>query len=164
MPKSHPVPATRLNVSLAALPVIATIILGQIATAPNLTPWYSDLAKPSFNPPNWLFAPAWTTLYVLMAYACWRILRLAPHTKGKAVALTLFFLQLGLNAAWTWLFFALHSPRAGLCNIIPQWLLILATIATFYKLDKVAAFCLVPLALWVAYAALLNGAIWFLNN
>lgn len=164
MTRSHPAPATWLNIVLAALPVIVAIISGQIATVPNLSPWYSGLAKPGFTPPNWLFAPAWTTLYALMAYACWRILRLAPHTPGRAVALALFFLQLGLNAAWSWLFFALHSPSAGLCDIIVQWSVILATITAFYKLDKAASLCLVPLAFWVAYAALLNAAICFLNG
>ena len=153
-----------LNAAIAVLPVVGVIILGQCATFPNLAPWYMALKKPVFNPPNWVFAPAWTILYALMAFAVWRILTNRSSKQGKTLALVLFFVQLGLNALWSWLFFALHDPGAGLLNIIPQWLMILATIKSFYRLDRVAALCLTPLALWVAFATLLNFAIWRLNG
>ncbi|WP_084539842.1 TspO/MBR family protein [Azorhizobium doebereinerae] len=150
--------------ALAIVPVAATSIVGQVATLPNLAPWYAGLAKPAYNPPNWAFGPAWTLLFALMAYAAWRILRLPAGTPGRAAALVLFFVQLAFNAAWSWMFFHLHSPLLGLVNIIPQWLLILATIAAFRRVDRPAAWCLVPLAAWVAFASLLNFGIWRLNG
>jgi len=149
---------------LAAIPVAAAALLGQIATFPNLEPWYAGLAKPPFTPPNWLFGPVWTALYVLMAIAAWRVLRLGDATPGRRRALALFFAQLALNAAWPWMFFAAHSPLTGLVNIVPQWLLVVATAALFLHLDKVAGWCLVPLAVWVAYAGVLNAAVWWLNG
>src|SRR5450755_1844144 len=106
--------------------VAATSILGQIATYPNLAPWYAGLAKPSFNPPNWVFAPVWSTLYVLMAFAVWRILRLPQVSAARQLALSLFFIQLALNAAWSWMFFGANNPLLGLINIVPQFLAILA--------------------------------------
>ncbi|MGA9438764.1 MAG: TspO/MBR family protein [Pseudolabrys sp.] len=101
--------------------VAATSILGQIATYPNLAPWYAGLVKPSFNPPNWIFAPVWTTLYALMAFALWRILRVRmPSGMHRRYMVGLFFLLLALNAAWSWMFFWAHSPLLGLINIVPQ--------------------------------------------
>jgi tryptophan-rich sensory protein len=150
--------------SVALIPVIAASLLGQCATYPNLASWYAALVKPSFNPPNWIFAPVWTTLYILMAYAAWRILKITNRPAERRVALTLFFLQLALNALWSWLFFGLNNPLAGLLNIVPQFLLILATIDRFRRLDLVAAACLIPLAAWIAFASLLNFEIWRLNG
>ena len=153
------------DIYIAALPlgtVVAALTLGQLATFPNLAPWFAGLIKPSFNPPNWLFGPVWTGLYALMAFASWRILRL-PASPARRAAIALFFGQLALNAAWSWMFFAAHSPLFGLVNIVPQFLLIVATVVAFGRLDRVAAWCLVPLAAWVAYASALNTAIWWLN-
>ena len=151
------------TIAVAVVSVVLASLLGQIATYPNLVPWYAGLAKPPFNPPNWVFAPVWTTLYALMAFAVWRILRLPPATQGRRRALALFFLQLVLNAAWSWMFFAAHSPGLGLLNIVPQLLVVLATIWAFYRIDRLAAACLVPLAVWVGFATALNASIWWLN-
>ena len=148
---------------MAVVPVVAASVLGQIATYPNLVPWYSALAKPSFNPPNWIFAPVWTALYVLMAAAVWRVLRFSHGSDGRRFALGLFFLQLALNAAWSWMFFAAHSPLLGLMNILLQLLIIVATVIAFARLDRLAALYLIPLAGWVAFASVLNFAIWRLN-
>jgi tryptophan-rich sensory protein len=152
------------RVAIAIGPVVAASLLGQWATYPNLAPWYAGLIKPSFNPPNWIFAPVWTSLYLLMAYSAWRILKLDGKDAERRVALLLFFLQLALNALWSWLFFGLNNPVAGLLNIVPQFLVILATIDRFRRLDVLAALCLVPLAAWVAFAYLLNFEIWRLNG
>jgi benzodiazapine receptor len=149
--------------ALAIVAVVAVSLCGQLATYPNLAPWYAALAKPSFNPPNWIFAPVWSALYLLTAFALWRVLRLRPSPERR-VALLLFFIQLALNAAWSWMFFAAHSPLLGLIDIIPQWLAILATVFAFARLDRKAAWCLVPLAAWVGYAAVLNAMIWWLNS
>lgn len=148
---------------LALAVVAAASALGQIATTPNIATWYASLAKPPFSPPNALFAPVWTALYLLMAFALWRVLRLPAQTPGRGRALALFFAQLALNAAWSWMFFAAHSPLLGLVNIVPQLVAILATIAAFARLDRIAAACLVPLALWVAFASVLNAAVWWMN-
>jgi benzodiazapine receptor len=145
-------------------PVLAALVLGQLATAMSVTTWYPGLAKPGFNPPNWLFAPAWISLYALMMIAAWRVLRLPSETPGRRLAMTLFFLQLALNAAWSWMFFAARSPLLGMIDILPQLVVILATIAAFWRLDRAAGWCLVPLAAWVAFASVLNASIWWLNG
>ncbi|NLS01317.1 tryptophan-rich sensory protein [Rhizobium sp. P38BS-XIX] len=150
--------------ALAIFTVIIALLLGQWATFPNLAGWYAHLVKPGFNPPNWIFGPMWTLLYALMAYSSWRIWRLSSDVPGRSTALLLFYAQLSLNALWSWMFFGLNNPMAGLIDIVPQWLLILATIHAFRKLDAQAAYCLVPLAAWVAFAMLLNFEIWRLNG
>lgn len=149
---------------VAIITVAAASALGQLATYPNLAPWYAGLVKPSFNPPNWIFAPVWTTLYVLMAFAVWRILRLPEASAARRLALSLFFIQLALNAAWSWMFFGANNPWLGAINIVPQFMVVLATVVAFHRLDKLAAWCLVPLAAWVAFASVLNIAIWRLNG
>jgi tryptophan-rich sensory protein len=156
----------RSDVSIAAWPLAAVVTasaLGQWATFPNLVPWYVSLIKPSFNPPNWVFGPVWTALYALMAFAAFRILKLAP-SPARRVALILFFTQLALNAAWPWLFFAAHSPLLGMIDIVPQLLCVAATCVAFARLDRVAGLCLAPLVLWVGFAVALSGAIYALNG
>jgi benzodiazapine receptor len=149
--------------AIAVAAVAAASVLSQFATYPNLAPWYASLAKPAFNPPNALFGPVWTGLYVLMAFAVWRILRLPPSEQRRA-ALIAFLVQLALNAAWSWMFFAMQSPLLGLINIVPQLIAITWTIVLFARLDRIAALCLVPLAGWVAFATALNFELWRLNG
>jgi translocator protein len=151
-------------IALAVTPVVAASLLGQLATYPNLRPWYAGLTKPSFNPTDWVFAPVWTALFVLMAFAVWRILRLPRETPMRDRTLVLFYLQLALNAAWSWMFFAANSPLFGLMNIVPQFVVILFTLAVFRRLDAIAGWCLVPLAAWVGFAIVLNFSIWWLNG
>jgi len=143
--------------------VVTALALGQLATFPNLTPWYASLQKPAFNPPNEIFGPVWTALYALMALALWRILRLPAATPMRTLAIVAFLVQLALNAAWSFLFFAAHNPLLGLFDIVPQLAAILVAIAAIWRVDRLAAVCLVPLALWVAFASLLNFEIWRLN-
>jgi tryptophan-rich sensory protein len=167
---NQPEPVTKVvypawqRAAVAVLPVVAASLIGQYATYPNLAPWYASLAKPAFNPPNWVFAPVWTILYALMAYSVWRILKADCPSQEKHSALVLFFSQLILNAVWSILFFGFQNPLAGLLNIIPQWILIVAALLRFRRIDPVAALCLIPLALWVAFAAALNFEIWRLNS
>jgi len=94
----------------------------------------------------------------------WRILRLPENSPPRRLALSLFFVQLALNAAWSWMFFGAHSPLLGVINIVPQFFVILGTIVAFRGLDRTAAWCLVPLAAWLAFAGVLNIAIWRLNG
>lgn len=153
------------NIALGLIAILAVVIasgLGQVATFPNLG-WYGELTKPAFSPPNWIFGPVWTTLYALMAFAAWRIMRL-PNSSQRSLALLLFFGQLVLNAAWSWMFFGLHSPLLGMVNIIPQLTLIVLAMIAFYRLDRMAGWLLIPLTVWVAFATILNAAVWRLNG
>ncbi|ANN57185.1 TspO protein [Mesorhizobium loti NZP2037] len=154
----------RTRAAITILPVIAASIFGQLATYPNLALWYAGLSKPYFNPPNWIFAPVWTSLYVLMAYSVWRILGVPGDQPRRRTGLMFFFAQLTLNALWSWLFFGMNSPLAGLIDIVPQFFFVVATIGSFRRLDLISALCLTPLAIWVAFAALLNFEIWRLNG
>lgn len=148
---------------IAVLPVAAVSILGSLATTPNIPTWYAGLVKPGFTPPNWLFAPVWTLLYAMMAFALWRILSLPKDLPGRSGAITIFFVQLALNCLWSWAFFGARSPLAGLVVILALIVAIIATIRAFWPLDRVAAWLLAPYLAWVAYATALNGAVWYLN-
>jgi tryptophan-rich sensory protein len=147
----------------AAAPVLAAAALGSFATTPNI-PWYDTLAKPPLNPPNWVFGPAWTALYILMGYSFFRVLRLEPATPGRRAAIIVFFVQLVLNTAWSFAFFAARNPLLGLVVILPMEALLVATIVLFGQLDRVAGYSLAPTAFWVAFATYLNVGIFILNR
>lgn len=149
---------------MAVVPVAAASLLGNLATAPNIAGWYAQLAKPSFNPPNWIFAPVWTLLYVMMAYAFFRILRKPKATPLRASAIAAFLIQMALNAAWSWAFFAMHSPAFGFAVIVALWVAIAATLVLFRRIDGVAGALLIPYLAWVSFAMLLNAEIWRLNG
>lgn len=153
--------STLLLIAAAIAPVAAAAIAGNLATIPNIPGWYAHLTKPSFNPPNWVFAPVWTTLYVMMAYAFYRVLDASNDWISFAVAI--FLIQIALNAAWSWIFFSLHSPRGGLATIALLWLAILLTIVAFWQIDRLASILLWPYLLWVSFAAVLNLEIDRLN-
>src|SRR3954467_7137285 len=120
----------------AGLPVLMAAALGSLATLPNIPTWYAGLAKPWFTSPNGVFSPVWTILYALMAYSVWRILTLPDRAPGRHGALAAFFVQLALNAAWSWAFFWLHSPLAGFLVMPPLLAVIVATIRLFWPLDR----------------------------
>lgn len=147
----------------AAAAVGAAALIGNLATMPAIPTWYAGLAKPSFNPPNWLFGPVWGLLYAMMATAFWRILTMPAATPGRTSAIAAFLAQMSLNALWSVAFFAGRSPALGLVVILALALAIAATIALFRRLDRPAAWLLVPYLAWVCFAALLNAAIWRLN-
>ena len=134
--------------------------LGSQFTRPALFPWYTSLAKPPWTPPNWLFAPAWTVLFALMALSGWLVWW---RTGFFSIPIGLFALQLVLNVAWSWLFFGLKSPVAGMIDIVFLWLAILATTIAFWRVNHIAGWLFVPYLAWVAYAASLNFAIWRMN-
>ena len=121
--------------------------------------WYAALAKPSFNPPNGVFAPVWTALFVLMAVAAWRVYRHA----GFGAAIALWLAQLVFNAAWSPLFFGLHRIGLALADIVVLLALILATSIAFFRIDRIAAALLLPYLAWVAFATALTLAIFRLN-
>ncbi len=152
-------------------------IIGSIFTAASIPTWYVGIIKPSFNPPAWVFGPVWTTLFVLMgiaAFLVWRQLDspLLSRENDKEkdldnrqikIALGIFIGQLVLNTFWSIIFFGLHSPMGAFVEIIFLWLAILATIISFAKISKPAAWLLAPYILWVTFAAYLNYSIWMLN-
>ena len=134
--------------------------LGGLSTAQSVTSWYPTLNKPSWNPPSWTFGPVWTTLYVMMAVAAWLVWK---HGKGAQAALTLFFIQLGLNCLWSFLFFGAQSPALALIDIAALWIMLALTTFSFFKLSQAAGLLMLPYLAWVSFAATLNFAIWNLN-
>jgi len=136
--------------------------LGGAVTVSNLTDWYPTLNKPSFNPPNWVFRPVWTTLFVMMGVAAWRVWRVADRDTARG-PLALFALQLAVNLGWSVAFFGLRSPGLAVAVIIVLDLLVLATALNFRRIDGLSAMLLVPYLAWIAFATVLNVAIWRLN-
>lgn len=162
----HPatsVPASRSTQSLIAWTVLCAGgggLIGALTSAAG-DPWFQALQKPSFNPPAWLFAPVWTTLYLAMGVAAWQVSRVRGRASRRA--LTVFLLQLAVNFAWSPIFFAAHAVGAALVIIVVLWLLVALTIALFARVSRPAAWLLAPYAAWVTFAAVLNGAFLRLN-
>lgn len=124
--------------------------------------WYAALAKPSWNPPAWLFGPVWSALYTMMAVAAWLIWRRGGFAAQRR-PLALFLTQLTLNAAWSPLFFGLKNPGLAFAEILLLWLAILATLISFLRLSKFAGWLLAPYLAWVSFAAVLNFTLWRMN-
>ena len=137
-------------------------IIGSLFTITSTNSWYTTIIKPSFNPPNWIFGPVWTLLYLLMGISLYLILT-TKKSKNRKIGLYLFFTQLVLNTLWSILFFGLQSPLFAFIEIIILWLAILLTIIYFYKINKKASYLLIPYILWVTFAAILNLSIYSLN-
>lgn len=138
-------------------------IIGTFFTTPAIPTWYADLVKPSWNPPSWVFGPVWTTLFALMGIAAFLVWRKGLQRRDVRIALGVFAVQLVLNTCWSILFFGLRNPGAAFAKIIALWLAILATIVTFFRISKTAAWLLLPYIAWVSFAAYLNYTIWMLN-
>lgn len=138
-------------------------IIGSIFTVSAISGWYSTIQKPLFNPPNWVFAPVWTTLFLLMGISLYLIWIKGLEKKEIKLAVSVFGLQLALNVLWSILFFGLKNPFLALIEIILLWIAILAATILFYKISKKAGLLLIPYLLWVAFAAFLNYSIWMLN-
>ncbi len=136
-------------------------LIGAIFTTPSIPAWYASLVKPGFSPPNWLFAPVWTLLYLLMGVSLYLII--TAKSKKKKAAYYLFAVQLALNVLWSILFFGMHAPLYAFMEIVLMWISILATILVFHRISKPAAWLNVPYLLWVAFASALNLAIFILN-
>ena len=137
-------------------------IVGSIFTSPNITTWYASIVKPAFNPPNWIFAPVWTTLFLLMGISLYLIIK-EKQTPKIRLAEGIFAIQLILNIIWSVLFFGLNNIGAAFAEIIILWIAIAATIYYFYKISKPAAYLLVPYIAWVSFATILNYSIFMLN-
>ncbi len=135
-------------------------IIGSFFTTPAIDSWYTTLAKPSFNPPNWIFALVWTALFFLMGVALYLVFQEKSKGKNIQTALLVFFGQLALNVLWSVLFFGMHNPFLAFVEIIVLWFGILMTIFYFAKISKTAAWLLAPYILWVSFAGYLNYSIW----
>jgi translocator protein len=140
----------------------AAAALGSTATARSVSTWYADLSKPAFNPPAWVFGPVWTALYLMMAIAAWLVW--AKGAGSRALPLTLYGVQLALNALWSLLFFGLRSPGLALIDIAALWLAIAATTVAFWRVSPAAGGLFVPYVAWVSFASVLNHSIWVLNR
>ena len=125
-------------------------------------PFYTQLARPDWAPPSFLFGPVWTVLYALMGIAAWLVWRVGGFRAAKS-ALTLFLVQLALNALWSWLFFGWHRGALAFADILVLWTLIVATSVAFWRIKPLAGVLLVPYLLWVSFASALNYAVWKLN-
>jgi tryptophan-rich sensory protein len=152
---------------LAVLALLVALCLGVGAlgawvAATSVDSWYDGLVKPSFNPPNEVFGPVWTVLYVLMGIAAWRVWRSADWdtTRGP---LTLFALQLAINLGWTMVFFGLQKIASAVATIVVLDVAVLVTMLAFRAVDRLAALLMLPYVAWVAFATVLNVAIWRLN-
>lgn len=171
MTTKHPI---KLFISLLLTQLAGGI--GALFTSSRIPTWYAHLQKPALNPPSWVFGPVWTVLFILMGVAAFLVWRRLPGPGIRkqiykftgtyhyiTTALAIFLFQLVLNTLWSFLFFGLQNPGAALIEIVALWLAIFATILSFYKISKVAAYLLIPYLAWVSFASYLNYALWTLN-
>ena len=132
-------------------------------TASEIPGWYRTLARPSIAPPNWIFAPVWTLIYALMAVAAWQVWESVPSPM-RTLGLTLFLVQLGLNFAWSLIFFRFHAIGAAMVEAILLWFAIGATALLFNRVSPAAAWLMAPYWAWTGFAAVLNEEFWRLNR
>ena len=148
--------------------VVTCLVIGYFSgmgTRSAITTWYPTLVKPSFNPPNWVFAPVWSMLYIMMGVAAglvWNRIDFEKEIVKKA--LVFFAIQLALNALWSYLFFGLRNPTLAGIEIVILWLMIFETYVKFSKINKIAGYLFIPYLLWVSFATVLNASIWWLNR
>lgn len=155
------------KVSLLILFIIICLgvgIVGAIFTTSAIPTWYAHLVKPQFSPPNYLFGPVWSILYVLMGISIYLVWQKGLKTRKVREAIYTFGVQLALNAIWSPVFFGLKNLFLSLIIIIAMWFYILKTIRAFSKIDKVAAYLLWPYLAWVSFASILNFSVWILNR
>ena len=136
---------------------LAAGFVGSIATTPNIPTWDATLVPPPLNPPNWIFGPVWTALYILMGIAGFLVWQRRDHPAAK-LGLILFVVQLALNTLWSWLYFGVQSLGLAFICIAALWLAILGTIERFYRVRPLAAYLLIPYIAWVTFASDPNAA------
>jgi translocator protein len=151
-----------LLITCIAVPLISGVV-GSIATIPAIPTWYAGLIKPAFTPPDWLFGPVWTTLYILMGISLYLIAIEGIEKKPVRLAVIVFAAQLIVNIFWSFAFFGFQSPISGLFMIFALIILVLATIYFFYRVSRTAAILLVPYIAWICIATYLNVMIFILN-
>lgn len=154
--------ALRLIISIAVCFLAGAI--GSIATYPNIPTWYAALNKPPFNPPNWVFGPVWTTLYLMMGIALFLVWQKSFEDNEAKPLVPLFLLQLALNSLWSIIFFGQHLLFWASFEILIMWSLILLFSIRSFKVSKLASWLMVPYILWVSFASVLTIAVWLLNR
>ena len=156
------------KISRIAIVVIICLAVGYLSgmvTRASITTWYPTLVKPSFNPPNWIFAPVWTSLYVMMGVAAGLIWNQITTQKSAVTkALQFFIIELVLNALWSYLFFGLHNLMLATIEVVLLWLMIFETYSQFAKINKTASYLMLPYLAWVSFASVLTASIWWLNR
>ncbi len=159
-----------LALTKTAVPIIGAVVwlvvtFGAAAIGGRFLPdeWYAQLKKPAWNPPNWVFGPVWTALYLMMAAAAWLIWR-KDGVATAIVPFSVFVLQLVLNALWSWLFFGRHEIGGAMIDLGFLWVAILVTIVLFWAREPLAGALLLPYLAWVTFAGVLNGTVWQLNK
>ena len=147
--------------------LVITMGIGFVAalvTRPQIAGWYNTIVKPSFNPPAWLFAPVWTSIYILIAISAYLVWQMRNGSTNYLTAKAVYIIQLALNFSWSIVFFVLHCIPGALLVVILLWLMIVLNIRWFGKLSKTAGWLLLPYFLWVSFATVLNLSIYFLNR
>lgn len=153
------------KIAIALIVCLAVGYSASTVTRPSVESWYPTLIKPSFNPPNWIFMPVWTVLYIFMAVAAGLVWdKIKEQNEEVKKALGFFLIQLALNAIWSYLFFGLKNPLLAFIEIALLWLMIYETYFKFVKINKIAGYLLIPYLLWVLFAGVLNASIWWLNK
>ena len=155
------------NIAKLIISIVLSVglgLLGGIFTAPEIQTWFVHLHKPVWNPPNWLFAPVWTTLYLLMGISFYLIWKAKADLDAKRWAVIIFIVQFALNFAWSYIFFKDHQMGWAFVDIIVLWLAIICTIVAFSRINSIAAWLLIPYVCWVSFAAILNYTIWQMNS
>ena len=153
------------RIAIVVIICLAVGYLSGMVTRASITNWYPTLVKPSFNPPNWIFAPVWTSLYVMMGVAAGLIWNQITTQKAAVTkALQFFTIQLVLNALWSYLFFGLHNLMLATIEVVLLWLMIFETYSQFAKINKTASYLMLPYLAWVSFASVLTASIWWLNR
>jgi translocator protein len=151
------------DAALVAAPLVVGGISG-LLTSGQIATWYRTLERPDWNPPDWVFGPVWTTLYLVMGVALRSVVRSPSPSGARALAVGLFALQLALNFGWSWIFFVEHQLGLALIEIVGLWLAIAATAVAFARIGNIAGALLLPYLAWVTFATALTAAIWQLNR
>jgi len=155
-----------IRILVLVVTCLAVGYFSSLVTRPAVESWFPTIQKPSFNPPNWLFAPVWTTLYIMMGIAGGLVWHEIDSSRKEEVkkAMKFFAIQLALNALWSYLFFGLKNPLLALVEIVLLWLMIYETYIKFVRINKFSGYLFVPYLLWVSFATVLNASIWWLNQ
>jgi benzodiazapine receptor len=151
-----------LNFTMSIAPPLLVGAIAGMFTSKAIPEWYASLNQPSFSPPNWVFGPVWTALYILMGISLFFILRLPPDAARRR-AIWIYCIQLFLNFCWSFLFFFFKNMGLALVEIILLWITIVLMLLYFYKLKPLSAYLNIPYLLWVSFATALNGAYYLLN-
>ena len=153
----------KLPVIIAVIICLSAGAIGSLFTTPYIPTWYATLNKPPFNPPNWLFGPVWTTLYILMGIAAAIVWEEKNKKKQRKKGLILFAMQLVLNVLWSIVFFTFQAPIAACVLVVALWAFIFLSIRAFLPISKTAGYLLIPYLAWVSFASILNFSIAWLN-